>query len=420
MSDPSRPARRLSNLTDLSLDPRNANRGTRRGAALLADSLTTYGAGRSVVADRNGVIIAGNKTVAQAQARALPIHVVETTGDALVVVQRTDLDLLADDRARQLALADNRIGELNLAWDPAVMETVVAGGPAARRSVDGDGAGAAPGPPAVSRVGATTMPLSRSGRPRSHGATCWSWVRTGCYAATREGGGCRPRGRRHPAGDPDHRPALRGGLRPRMARPGRPSRPPRRRARSATMIGWTGAPPWRISREPSPTSGTPACTPARSPKRSSRAGLQSERKSSGRSRTSCSAAGTFTGSTSPATTPCATAPDRSGAAAARSRPSGPCRIRTRSPAGRTRRIRGRATARRSRSRCMSERCSARLPGELLVDLFAGSGTALIAAQKTGRRCGAIELDPAYVQMAVDRWEAYTGQSAVRHETAATP
>ena len=60
------------------------------------------------------------------------------------------------------------------------------------------------------------------------------------------------------------------------------------------------------------------------------------------------------------------------------------------------------------------------PGDLLVDLFAGSGTALIAAQKTGRRCGAIELDPAYVQMAVDRWEAYTAQSAVRHETAATP
>ena len=90
MSDPSRPARRLSSLIDLSLDPRNANRGTRRGAALLADSLTTYGAGRSVVADRNGVIIAGNKTVAQAQARSLPMQVVETTGDALVVVQRTD------------------------------------------------------------------------------------------------------------------------------------------------------------------------------------------------------------------------------------------------------------------------------------------------------------------------------------------
>jgi hypothetical protein len=123
-----RPIRPLTTLTDLSLDPRNANRGTRRGQALLAESLTAFGAGRSVLADRNGLIIAGNKTVNEAQAQALPIRVVQTTGDALVVVQRTDLDLLEDTRARQLALADNRIAELNLAWDQAVMDTFVSDG----------------------------------------------------------------------------------------------------------------------------------------------------------------------------------------------------------------------------------------------------------------------------------------------------
>jgi DNA modification methylase len=60
------------------------------------------------------------------------------------------------------------------------------------------------------------------------------------------------------------------------------------------------------------------------------------------------------------------------------------------------------------------------PGEVLVDLFAGSGTAFIAAEKTGRRCCALEVEPSYVQMIVDRWEAFTGRTAVRHETSARP
>ena len=51
------------------------------------------------------------------------------------------------------------------------------------------------------------------------------------------------------------------------------------------------------------------------------------------------------------------------------------------------------------------------PGETLFDPFCGSGTALIAAEKTGRRCVALEIDPQYVQVAVSRWEAFTGQSA---------
>jgi hypothetical protein len=58
------------------------------------------------------------------------------------------------------------------------------------------------------------------------------------------------------------------------------------------------------------------------------------------------------------------------------------------------------------------------PGDAMLDPFVGSGTALIAAQKTGRRCLAMELEPTYVQLAVDRWEAYTGQVAQRHETSA--
>ena len=47
----------------------------------------------------------------------LPVRVVESTGDELVVVRRTDLALEEGDRARRLAYADNRSSELGLEWD---------------------------------------------------------------------------------------------------------------------------------------------------------------------------------------------------------------------------------------------------------------------------------------------------------------
>ncbi len=55
-------------------------------------------------------------------------------------------------------------------------------------------------------------------------------------------------------------------------------------------------------------------------------------------------------------------------------------------------------------------CSKR--GSLVLDPFCGSGTILIAAEKTGRRARAIELDPKYVDVAIRRWELYTGKRAV--------
>lgn len=54
-------------------------------------------------------------------------------------------------------------------------------------------------------------------------------------------------------------------------------------------------------------------------------------------------------------------------------------------------------------------CSKR--GQIVLDPFCGSGTTLIAAEKTGRCARAIELDPAYVDVAVRRWETYTGKTA---------
>jgi DNA modification methylase len=55
-------------------------------------------------------------------------------------------------------------------------------------------------------------------------------------------------------------------------------------------------------------------------------------------------------------------------------------------------------------------CSRR--GSIILDPFGGSGTTLIAAERTGRSAGLAELDPLYVDLIVRRWQAYTGQRAV--------
>jgi hypothetical protein len=59
-------------------------------------------------------------------------------------------------------------------------------------------------------------------------------------------------------------------------------------------------------------------------------------------------------------------------------------------------------------------CSAR--GEIVLDAFLGSGTTVIAAERTGRRCCGLELDPAYVDTTIRRWQALTGGSACHAES----
>lgn len=109
--------KRLATIADLTPDARNANQGTARGRSLLEDSLRRYGAGRSILADKHGNLIAGNKTAEVAAELGLPIRTIETDGHELVVVQRTDLDLTEGGAARELAYTDNRSAELSLLWD---------------------------------------------------------------------------------------------------------------------------------------------------------------------------------------------------------------------------------------------------------------------------------------------------------------
>ena len=58
-------------------------------------------------------------------------------------------------------------------------------------------------------------------------------------------------------------------------------------------------------------------------------------------------------------------------------------------------------------------------GDIVLDPFLGSGTTLMAAERTGRQCRGLELDPLYVDAIVRRWQAYTGAAARHAVTGAT-
>ncbi len=112
----------------LSPDKANANRMTVRGRGRVAYSLGRYGAGRCVVVDEDGNVIAANKTLEAAEALGLPVKVVQTDGTTRIVHQRADLDLYGDPIARQLAYADNRTSEAGIEWDAEQIARDVADG----------------------------------------------------------------------------------------------------------------------------------------------------------------------------------------------------------------------------------------------------------------------------------------------------
>jgi len=111
-------------ISELTPDNINANKGTARGSAMLEKSLREYGAGRSVLVDKAGRIIAGNKTIEAAGSIGLENAVmIETDGSKVVIVKRTDLDLDSP-QGRGLAIADNRVAEVGLDWDMEALEKI--------------------------------------------------------------------------------------------------------------------------------------------------------------------------------------------------------------------------------------------------------------------------------------------------------
>lgn len=104
-------------IDQLTPDDRNLNKHTEYGSSLLEKSVSQFGLGRSILIDKHNRIIAGNGITETAGALGLEdVLVVETTGDKLVAVKRTDIDLDSKE-GRELALADNATSAANLAWD---------------------------------------------------------------------------------------------------------------------------------------------------------------------------------------------------------------------------------------------------------------------------------------------------------------
>lgn len=112
----------MSNIEELKFDKKNFNKHTPEGMGLLEKSLRQFGAGRSILVDKDNNIIAGNGIVEAAQnAGITKTRVIETTGDELVVVKRKDVELDSH-QGREMALADNATAQADLAWDEGLLE----------------------------------------------------------------------------------------------------------------------------------------------------------------------------------------------------------------------------------------------------------------------------------------------------------
>lgn len=102
---------------DLVPDELNFNKGTLRGRVLLDRSFQKFGAGRSILIDRNNRIIAGNKSAQSALSQGIDdVRIIETSGNELIAVKRTDIDL-SSEKGREMALADNMTSKTNFNLD---------------------------------------------------------------------------------------------------------------------------------------------------------------------------------------------------------------------------------------------------------------------------------------------------------------
>ena len=115
-------------MEEIKFDKRNYRKHNDENKRVIKKSLKELGAGRSIVIDKEGEIIAGNGVYEQAQKLGIKTKIVETDGSELVVVKRTDL-ATGDDKRKRLALADNAASDtsewaeelLREDWTPDVL-----------------------------------------------------------------------------------------------------------------------------------------------------------------------------------------------------------------------------------------------------------------------------------------------------------
>lgn len=104
-------------INDLRQQPQPMNKGCDYGMDMLMHAIKKHGLARSVVADKNNVVFVGDKVFKAAKQLGInKIHVVETNGDTLVVVKRTDIDSESV-KGKDISLVDNLSSQENLEWD---------------------------------------------------------------------------------------------------------------------------------------------------------------------------------------------------------------------------------------------------------------------------------------------------------------
>jgi len=108
----------LASISDLKSDHKNARRRTDRSSDLIKESLQRYGAARSIVIDEENRILAGNGTIDGAKAAGIRrVRIIESEGNEIIAVKRTGL---SEEDKVGLALADNRTADLS-EWDQEML-----------------------------------------------------------------------------------------------------------------------------------------------------------------------------------------------------------------------------------------------------------------------------------------------------------
>jgi len=108
----------VTSINNLLPDHKNARRRTDRSASLIKESIGRYGAARSIVIDEDNRILAGNGTIEGAKAAGIKnVRIIETDGNEVIAVRRTGL---TEDQKIGLALADNRTSDLS-EWDQEML-----------------------------------------------------------------------------------------------------------------------------------------------------------------------------------------------------------------------------------------------------------------------------------------------------------
>ena len=384
-------------------DPQNARVHTPRNIGVIEDSMQADGAGRSILVDQDGVTIAGAAAwEAATQVGITRAAVIETDGDTLVVVKRT----VTPEQRLRLALADNRATELST-WDADRLRDLQAQAPEVLKNLWTERelvdffASVTPDPQS-GRTDPDVVPAERPTMIHRGDLFALGHHRLLCGDSTDATDVARVLGDARPVlmvTDPpygvDYDPTWR-------TRAGVNLNPHKQGAvTNDDRADWTEA--WHLF--PGDVvyvwhAGLKASTVRN---RSSAPASRCARKSSGPKIASPCPAATTTGNTSRA---------------------GTRYVRT---------VQGHRTDDRSQStlwaipardddghghgtqkpvECMRRPIQNHLAPDV-YDPFAGSGTTLIAAEQLGRRCYAIEIEPTYVQIAIDRWEAFTGLRAAQ-------